>query len=69
MNNDKYNLDELVCIECHKRWIAAMPKDTALRLIDIECPNCGYVGGVISTGQKFKLKKLNIKMEVPKYEN
>lgn len=44
-------VSEVICIKCIHRWIAARPEDT--RLKSLECPNCGFVGGAIETGEVF----------------
>lgn len=41
-------VQEVVCIKCHKRWIACAPVDLLLK--DYECPNKD-IGFVIKAGQ------------------
>lgn len=45
---DEYEIAELICLKCKKRWIGVFP--TTLLLKDIEC-TCGEKGYVIKTGQ------------------
>lgn len=42
-------VSQVVCLNCHRRWIAARPIET--RLSDLECPECGYLGDAIETGE------------------
>lgn len=44
-----YNVRELMCIACFKRWIAVYPD--GLKLKDFECPDCKKTGAVIATGE------------------
>ena len=46
--NLPHEVAELICLNCHQRWIGVYPKNTLLK--DIEC-KCGVVGLVIKTGQ------------------
>lgn len=39
---------EVICVQCCKRWIALAPEDLLLK--NYECPDCGY-GYIIKTGQ------------------
>ena len=39
---------ELLCLNCHKRWIGVYPKKLLLK--DMEC-KCGCTGMIIKTGQ------------------
>lgn len=41
---------EAICVKCLHRWIEVRPEGTLLK--ELECPNCGIVGYVISTGQE-----------------
>lgn len=43
-------VSEVICVKCHRRWIAVRPELTLLK--DIECPTCG-AGFVIETGEMF----------------
>lgn len=43
-----HKVSEVICIRCHKRWIAVRPEIT--KLSDLECENCG-AGFVIETGE------------------
>ena len=45
----KHRFDELICINCHHRWVAVWPASTLLA--DLECPKCHMVAKVISTGE------------------
>lgn len=47
-NVDCYT-SEVICLSCHKRWIAVYPTKTWLK--DLECAGCGLTGFVIETGQ------------------
>lgn len=42
-------VSQVVCLNCHRRWIAIRPVET--KLADLECPDCGYQGDVIETGE------------------
>lgn len=42
-------VQEVVCLNCKKRWIAVRPEMT--RLIDLECPCCSAQGYTIATGE------------------
>lgn len=44
----QYEVSEVICVKCYKRWIAVRPRETLLK--ELECPNCG-AGYVINTGQ------------------
>lgn len=46
--NKPHKVSEVICVRCHKRWIAV--RHVGTRLMDLECPNCG-VGGIIETGE------------------
>lgn len=67
MSSGYYILDELLCLKCNKRYAGVHNIDS--KLTELMCPGCGTIGHVISTGHKFKLKKLDAKTEVPKYAN
>jgi len=43
-----HKVSEVICVKCHKRWIAVRPENT--KLSDLECANCG-AGFVIETGE------------------
>jgi hypothetical protein len=43
-----YELDEIICVKCGYRWIAARPEGTLLK--HLECPK-GHVGFAILTGE------------------
>jgi hypothetical protein len=43
-----YELDEIICVKCGRRWIAARPEGTLLK--HLECPE-GHVGFAILTGE------------------
>lgn len=45
----KQDLGELICVHCAYRWY--MEFGTFAQLEKEECPNCGKIGGVITTGQ------------------
>lgn len=47
-DNIPHNVAELICLKCLNRWIGVYPEDLALK--DIEC-QCGERGYVIKTGQ------------------
>lgn len=49
---DEYEIAELICLKCKKRWIGVFP--TTLLLKDIEC-TCGEKGYVIKTGQSLDI--------------
>ena len=46
--NLPHEVAELICLNCHKRWIGAYPQKTLLK--DLKC-KCGAKGLVIKTGQ------------------
>ena len=46
--NLPHEVAELICLNCHRRWIGVYPQKTLLK--DLEC-KCGAVGYVIKTGQ------------------
>ena len=48
-HNIPYNVAEVICLKCLRRWIATYPDETPLK--DLEC-TCGEVGYVIKTGQE-----------------
>ena len=48
----EYEIAELICLKCKKRWIGVFP--TTLLLKDIEC-TCGEKGYVIKTGQSLDI--------------
>lgn len=45
----KHRVDELICINCKKRWVAVWPAATLL--MEIECPGCHMTGYTITTGE------------------
>ncbi len=47
-DNQPHEVAELICLNCHKRWIGVYPQKTLLK--DLEC-KCGETGLVIKTGQ------------------
>lgn len=49
---DEYEVAELICFKCKRRWIGVYP--TTLLLKDIEC-TCGKKGFVIKTGQSLDI--------------
>ena len=42
-------VSQVVCLNCHRRWIAARPIET--KLAELECPDCGILGDAIETGE------------------
>lgn len=46
--NIEHEVAELICLNCHQRWIGVYPSEVPLK--DIEC-KCGVKGLVIKTGQ------------------
>lgn len=46
--NLPHEVAELICLNCHQRWIGVYPQATPLK--NLEC-TCGVVGMVIKTGQ------------------
>ena len=46
--SEGYEVSELICLKCLKRWIGVYPADVLLK--DVEC-KCGAVGFVVKTGQ------------------
>ena len=42
-------VSQVVCLNCHRRWIAARPIEK--KLADLECPECDVIGDVIETGE------------------
>lgn len=42
-------VSQVVCLNCHRRWIAARPIET--KLADLECPECRIIGDAIETGE------------------
>ena len=50
--DDEHKVSEVICLECHYRWIAARPAGTLLK--ELECPNCHKVWGVIETGEEIE---------------
>lgn len=48
----EYEVAELICLKCRRRWIGVYP--TTLLLKDIEC-TCGEKGFVIKTGQSLDI--------------
>lgn len=47
-SNMEHEVAELICLNCHKRWIGVYPQQKLLK--DIQC-KCGATGLVIKTGQ------------------
>ena len=47
----KYEVSEVICLKCFRRWFAAYPEKTPLK--ELEC-KCGEIGYVIKTGQTFR---------------
>ena len=47
--NKPHKVSEVICVACHKRWIAV--RMTKSRLKDLECPSCHKQGYVIETGE------------------
>lgn len=45
----EHNVCELMCIKCYYRYIGVYPAATPLK--ELQCPNCGYTGGIFKTGQ------------------
>ena len=52
--NQSHEVAELICLNCHQRWIGVYPTKTLLK--NIEC-KCGVVGLVIKTGQILQEEK------------
>lgn len=46
--NLPHEVAELICLNCHRRWIGVYPQQTLLK--DIQC-KCRATGLVIKTGQ------------------
>lgn len=44
-----HKVSEVICIGCHKRWVAVRP--VSCRLVNLECPQCRKSGLVIETGE------------------
>lgn len=49
-------VSEVICLRCYKRWKAVRPVQT--RLDELECPNCGYSGYAIETGETTMAEEL-----------
>ncbi len=49
--NMPHEVAELICLNCHRRWIGVWPQKTLLK--DLQC-KCGCIGLVIKTGQTFE---------------
>ena len=49
--NEPHEVAELICLNCHKRWIGVYPEKTLLK--DLKC-KCGATGLVIKTGQTIR---------------
>lgn len=47
-DDTEYEVSELICLKCLKRWMGVYPSELPLK--DLEC-NCGEIGYVIKTGQ------------------
>lgn len=47
--NTPHKVSEVICVKCHKRWIAVRPVNC--RLAELECAGCGEQGFVIETGE------------------
>lgn len=52
--NLPHEVEEVICINCKKRWIAVFPSDTLLK--DLQCPGCEECGYVIMTGQSLDVE-------------
>lgn len=46
--NLTHEVSELICLNCHRRWIGVYPESTLLK--ELQC-KCGCTGLVIKTGQ------------------
>lgn len=44
-----YKVSEVICINCHYRWISVRPKTLLLK--QLKCPNCDCSSYVIETGE------------------
>ena len=53
---NEQNVSEVICLRCYKRWKAVRPVQT--RLDELECPNCGYSGYAIETGETTTAEEL-----------
>lgn len=49
MEHTPHCTTELICIRCFCRWIGVYP--ITLPLKHLQCPDCGDIGTVITTGQ------------------
>lgn len=49
-DNTPHIVSELICLKCLHRAISVYPE--GLWLKDMECPECGYIGAMIHTGQE-----------------
>ena len=49
--NESHEVAELICLNCHQRWIGVYPEKTLLK--DLQC-KCGATGLVIKTGQTIR---------------
>lgn len=50
--NKPHKVSEVICVSCHKRWIAVRLAETKLK--DLECPKCGLAGYAIETGESLE---------------
>ena len=48
----KWLVQDLICLKCRHRHISVHPDITKLRFM--QCPKCGQVGFIVSTGQTLK---------------
>ena len=48
-SNQQHEVSELICLNCHYRYIGVYPTKTLLK--ELECNQCGKVGYIIKTGQ------------------
>ena len=53
---NEQKVSEVICLRCYKRWKAVRPVQT--RLDELECPNCGYSGYAIETGETTTAEEL-----------
>lgn len=52
--NSPHVSQEVICVQCHHRWIACAPVELWLK--NYECPDCGH-GYVIKTGQPLDIEE------------
>jgi hypothetical protein len=53
-DNMPHEVAELICLNCHERWIGAYPQKTLLK--NLAC-KCGATGLVIKTGQTLEVEE------------